>query len=138
LPKHAASKRYDTFPLLRATPTTRRSICVAGALLLVGCAGTAPDRRAGAVAELGATGKLRAAINFGNPILASKNADGTPQGVSVDLAREATRRLDLPIELILFNSAGTVVEAVKARQVDWPSLPSTPCAAQTWITPRPT
>ena len=109
---------YDTFPLLRATPTTRRSFCVAGALLLVGCAGTAPDRRAGAAAELGATGKLRAAINFGNPILASKNADGTPQGVSVDLAREAARRLDLPIELILFNSAGTVVEAVKAGQVD--------------------
>ena len=109
---------YDTFPLLRAAPTTRRSVCVAGALLLVGCARIAPDRRAGAVAELGATGKLRAAINFGNPILASKNADGAPQGVSVDLAREAARRLDLPIELILFNSAGTVVEAVKARQVD--------------------
>ena len=109
---------YDTFPFLRATPTTRRSFCVAGALLLVGCAGTAPDRRAGAAAELGATGKLRAAINFGNPILASKNADGEPQGVSVDLAREAARRLGLPIELVLFNSAGTVVEAVKARQVD--------------------
>jgi polar amino acid transport system substrate-binding protein len=97
---------------------TRRSFCAAGALLLVGCAVTAPDQRAGAVAELGATGKLRAAINFGNPILASRGAGGEPQGVSVDLAREAARRLGLPIELILFNSAGTVVEAVKARQVD--------------------
>ena len=41
-----------------------------------------------------------------------------PQGVSVDLAREAARRLRLPIELVAFNSAGNVVEAVKARQVD--------------------
>lgn len=30
----------------------------------------------------------------------------------------AARRLGLPIELVLFNSAGNVVEAVKAQQVD--------------------
>ena len=73
-------------PLLRAT---RRAICAAGALWLAGCAATAPDPRTGAIAELGATGKLRAAINFGNPILASRDAAGEPRGVSVDLAREA-------------------------------------------------
>ena len=38
--------------------------------------------------------------------------------MSVDLAREAARRLGVPVELVLFNSAGSVVEAVKARQVD--------------------
>ncbi len=91
---------------------------VAATMWLVGCATTAPDPRAAAVAELGATGKLRAAINFGNPILASRGAGGEPRGVSVDLAREAARRLGLPVELVLFNSAGSVVEAVKARQVD--------------------
>jgi polar amino acid transport system substrate-binding protein len=96
----------------------RRSFCAAGGLLLAGCASTRPDARAAARAELGATGKLRAAINFGNPILASKDAAGEPRGVSVDLAREAGRRLDLPVDLVLFNSAGNVVEAVKARQVD--------------------
>ncbi|RYF40604.1 MAG: ABC transporter substrate-binding protein [Comamonadaceae bacterium] len=87
---------------------------------MAGCAAapgaTAPDPRA--VAELGGTGKLRAAINFGNPILANRNADGSARGVSVDLAREAARRLGLPVELVLFNSAGNVVEAVKSRQVD--------------------
>src|SRR5687768_14167074 len=71
-----------------------------------------------AVGELSRTGKLRAAINFGNPILASRNAAGEPQGVSVDLAREAARRLGVGIELVTFNSAGNVVEAVKAGQVD--------------------
>ena len=99
---------------------TFSSLLVAAAFTacLAGCATTAPDPRAGARAELGSTGKLRAAINLGNPILASKDAAGEPRGVSVDLAREAARRLDLPIELVVFNSAGNVVEAVKARQVD--------------------
>jgi polar amino acid transport system substrate-binding protein len=90
--------------------------------MLAGCAAPSAERKfeptAAAKAELGATGKLRAAINFGNPILASKDANGEPRGVSVDIAREAARRLGLPIELVLFNSAGNVVEAVKARQVD--------------------
>ena len=86
---------------------SRRVVCAAGALWLAGCA-SAPDPRTGAAAELGATGRLRAAINFGNPILATRNAAGEPQGVSVDLAREAARRLGLPIELVTFAAAGKV------------------------------
>lgn len=107
---------------------TRRLIGTAGAaaiaLALSGCAtpgGPAaagnPDARAAAT-ELGGTGKLRAAINLGNPILAGRAANGDLQGVSVDLAREAARRLNLPLELVAFQSAGSVVEAVKGRQVD--------------------
>ena len=95
----------------------RRLLLLGGAVVLASCA-TAPDPRAGAIAELTSTGKLRAAINLGNPILASRGQDGTPQGVSVDLAREAARRLGVTLELVPFPSAGTVVEAVKARQVD--------------------
>ncbi|HSV60470.1 MAG TPA: ABC transporter substrate-binding protein [Variovorax sp.] len=109
---------------------TRRSFCAAGGLLLAGCASTRPDTRAAAArTELGG-GKLRAAINFGNPILASKDAAGEARGVSVDLAREAARRLDLPVELVLFNSAGNVVEAVKARQVDLAFVAIDPVRAQ--------
>ncbi|MFO1314177.1 MAG: ABC transporter substrate-binding protein [Burkholderiales bacterium] len=97
---------------------TRREFCAAAALLLAGCAAPAPKPPADAIAELGSTGKLRAAINLGNPILASRDAAGAPKGVSVDLAREAARRLGLPIDLVVFNSAGNVVAAVKAREVD--------------------
>jgi polar amino acid transport system substrate-binding protein len=97
----------------------RRTFCAAaGGALLGGCASVPSAPPAGAVAELGSTGRLRAAINLGNPILANRGPDGQPVGVSVDLAREAARRLGLPIELVLFNSAGNTVEAVKARQVD--------------------
>jgi polar amino acid transport system substrate-binding protein len=55
------------------------------------------------------------AVNYGSP-----GNGSTPHlaGVSVDLAREAARRLGLPIEWVNFNSAGAVVEAVKAKQVD--------------------
>jgi polar amino acid transport system substrate-binding protein len=97
----------------------RRTFCAAtGGVLLAGCAAMPTAPPAAAVAELGSTGKLRAAINLGNPILANRGPDGQPVGVSVDLAREAGRRLGLPVELVVFNSAGNTVEAVKARQVD--------------------
>ena len=70
------------------------------------------------VAELAPTGKLRAAINFGNPILALRNPDGTPRGVSVDLANELGRRIGVPVELITFTSAGNSVDAVTKGAVD--------------------
>ena len=95
----------------------RRRILLAAALALAGCA-TAPDPRAGAIAELAPTGTLHAAINLGNPILAGRGADGALEGVSVDLAREVARRLGVALELVPFESAGAVVEAVKAKRVD--------------------
>ncbi|OWQ47996.1 ABC transporter substrate-binding protein [Roseateles noduli] len=114
----------------------RRELCAVGAasLLLSACAsptggggGGAGIGSAGAAgmaearaaaAELSGTGKLRAAINLGNPILASRGADGELRGVSVDLAREAARRLNVGIELVAFSAAGKVVEAIKEKQVD--------------------
>ena len=94
------------------------SALIAAAVLTAGCAGPGKEQRAAAAKELAATGKLRAAINYGNPILASKGPDGQPQGLSVDLARQAAWRLDVPIELVTFNSAGNAVQAIKAREVD--------------------
>ena len=103
----------------RPLASSRRTFCAAAAASLLGaCATTAgPDAKA-AAAELASTGRLRAAINFGNPILANRGPGGEPVGVSVDLAREAARRLGVAIELVTFNSAGNVVEAVKAKAVD--------------------
>ena len=63
-------------------------------------------------------GVLRASINLGNPILANRGADGQPVGVSVDLARALAQRLDVGLDLVVFDAAGKSVEAVRAEQAD--------------------
>jgi polar amino acid transport system substrate-binding protein len=71
------------------------------------------------VTELAPTGKLRAAINFDNPLLASRDATtGEPGGVSVELARELARRLDLAVDYVPYFAAGKVIEGVRARLWD--------------------
>lgn len=68
----------------------------------------------GLVHELAPTGRLRAAINLGNPVLAQPGPEGGPPGgVSAELARELARRLGTPIDYVLFHAAGKVVEAGK-------------------------
>lgn len=85
---------------------------------LASCSTTPPAPTA-AVSELAPTGKLRAAINFGNPILASRDpSTGEAKGVSVDLSRELGRRLGVPLELVTYNTAGKVVEALKTGAWD--------------------
>jgi polar amino acid transport system substrate-binding protein len=64
------------------------------------------------------TGKLRAAINLGNPILAYRGEDGGARGVSVDLAGEFARRLGADLELVVVDAAGKSVDVVAAEQAD--------------------
>lgn len=64
------------------------------------------------------SGTLRAAINFGNAILAQRDATGAPAGVTVDLAREIARRLDLPLAFVPYEGAGKVVAGAEAGEWD--------------------
>jgi polar amino acid transport system substrate-binding protein len=65
------------------------------------------------------TGTLRASINLGNPILANKHAaSNAPAGVSIDLANELGKRLRLPVDLVVFDTAGKSVEAVGDERAD--------------------
>ncbi|WP_336490859.1 ABC transporter substrate-binding protein [Methylobacterium nigriterrae] len=64
------------------------------------------------VREIAPTGTLRAAINYGNVVLAQKGTDGEPGGVSAALARELGRRLNVPVTFTTFDTAGAVVEAL--------------------------
>lgn len=75
--------------------------------------------RAAVLKNLTRNGRLRAAINLGNPILAqrSENADGAA-GVSVALAKELASRLDVPLDLMKFPAAGKVFDAVGRGEVD--------------------
>ncbi|MBR8293061.1 ABC transporter substrate-binding protein [Burkholderia cenocepacia] len=64
------------------------------------------------------TGKLRASINLGNPILAGKDASGEPAGVSVDLARAFAATLGVALELVVLDAAGKSVQAVSDERAD--------------------
>ncbi len=69
--------------------------------------------------DLAPGGTLRAAINFGNPILASKDSKtGEARGVSVDLARTLAKRLGVNVELVTYTAAGKVVDGIKAGEWD--------------------
>jgi polar amino acid transport system substrate-binding protein len=63
------------------------------------------------------TGRLRAAINTGNAVLARPDGDSA-QGVSVDLAAEFARRLGVPLQLVVVDTAAKSVEAVANEQAD--------------------
>jgi polar amino acid transport system substrate-binding protein len=68
--------------------------------------------------DLAPTGKMRVGINYGNPVLATRDAAGGElRGVAVDLARELGRRADLPVEIVGYDAAGKMVEGLKSH--DW-------------------
>ena len=67
--------------------------------------------------DLAPSGVLRASINLGNPVLAQGTADA-PAGVTVDIARELAKRLELPLELVCFDAARKSFEAMTTGQAD--------------------
>lgn len=128
---------FDTRAPVRASRRTPWLACALVAVaLLPGCASTpsgtasAPAVTPELVRELAPSGALRAAINFGNPILAGKDASGAPSGVSVDLARELARRLGVPVQFVTYTAAGQVVAAVKKGEWDVGFVAIDPTRAQ--------
>ncbi|WP_121161453.1 transporter substrate-binding domain-containing protein [Micromonospora pisi] len=72
----------------------------------------------GAIAEdLAPEGVLRASINLGNPVLA-QGTPAAPAGVTVDIAREVSARLHLPVELVCFDAARKSYEAMTSGRAD--------------------
>jgi polar amino acid transport system substrate-binding protein len=71
------------------------------------------------VQQLAPTGTLRAAINYGNSVLAQKDpTTGEPRGVSADLARELAGQLGVPVVFVTFDAAGKVFDAAAAGAWD--------------------
>jgi polar amino acid transport system substrate-binding protein len=66
------------------------------------------------VKEFAPTGRLRAAINQGNSVLAQKGPNGEALGVTVELARELAKRLGVPVDLVIFDGAGKAFDALKS------------------------
>ena len=74
-----------------------------------------PTASAGVAAELAPTGRLRAAFNYGNPVLAAWDpATSEASGISADLARELARRLAVAVDFVPYDAAGKVVAGLAA------------------------
>jgi polar amino acid transport system substrate-binding protein len=77
--------------------------------------------------DLAPTGKLRAAINYGNVILATKDkATGESRGVAVDLTRELSQRLGVPFEIVAYDSVAVMGDAAPSGAWDIAFLGSDP------------
>ncbi|MFN0315697.1 MAG: transporter substrate-binding domain-containing protein [Burkholderiales bacterium] len=72
-----------------------------------------------AKSELAPSAKLRVGINYGNFLLVTNYVLGTePRGVAPDLGRELAKRLGVPIEFVVFDSAGKLADAGKTGAWD--------------------
>ena len=71
-----------------------------------------------AKAELTRTGKLRAGINFQNAFLTTLGPAGEQGGVAVEFAKELARRLEVPVEIIPYKSAGALADSVSTGAWD--------------------
>ncbi|HEY3075997.1 MAG TPA: transporter substrate-binding domain-containing protein, partial [Burkholderiales bacterium] len=103
----------------------RNGLTVVGVLLLMSCA-TQPA----ALSELSPSGKLRAAINYGNAVLAVRDPQsGELRGVTVDISRELGRRLGVPVELIGYDTVAGLMAGVKSGAWDVAFLAVDPARA---------
>jgi polar amino acid transport system substrate-binding protein len=95
-------------------------------ILLASCA-TMTDISPAVRSDLASTGKIRAGINYGNFILATKDpATGASRGVAVDLARELSGRLGVPFEIVAYDSVAAMVDAAPTGAWDIAFLGSDP------------
>ena len=78
-----------------------------------------PLAPAAVVTDLAPSGRLRAAFNYGNPVLAMWNpATGAAAGISADLARELARCLGIPVDFVPYDAAGKVVAGLASQAWD--------------------
>jgi polar amino acid transport system substrate-binding protein len=94
-----------------------RTLVSAAFMLLAAMLPASAQPSADVLKDLAPTGKLRAAINFGNGVLAQKGPNGEPRGITPDLATELGKRLGVPVEFVRYEAAGKVFEGAKAG--DW-------------------
>jgi len=64
--------------------------------------------------DLAPGGKLRVGINFGNNLLTARDpVSRVPSGIALDLAGELGRRLNVPVEIVSYESAGELADSAR-------------------------
>jgi polar amino acid transport system substrate-binding protein len=93
-------------------------ILVTASLMTTSMAAAEPAPSFDVLKDLVPTGKLRAAMNFGNPVLVQKGANGEPVGVTPELAAALAKRLGVPLEFVIYPSAGKTFDGAKENAWD--------------------
>src|SRR3954466_8088422 len=79
-----------------------------------------------AMKELAPTGKLRVGVVFA-PVMSTffviKDEAGKPKGVTVDIGEALAKKLNLPVEFVLYPNSGQVADAVESGAVDVGFMP---------------
>lgn len=84
------------------------------------------------VKEFAPTGRLRASLNMGNPVLAhSHTASEKPAGVTIDLSREFARELGVAVDFLQFDTAAKSVAALAGGEADIGFMAIDPLRAET-------
>jgi polar amino acid transport system substrate-binding protein len=76
--------------------------------------------------ELVPTGRLRVGVAFApspSPLFVVKDKDGTPRGVTVDLASELARELGVAVDFLVAPNTGELVDALEAGRIDLSFMP---------------
>jgi len=86
-----------------------------------------PDITPAVRSDLAPAGALRVGINYGNFILATRDAaTGESRGVAIDLTRELAGRLGVRVEIVAYDSVAVMVEAAPTNTWDIAFLGSDP------------
>lgn len=84
------------------------------------------------IAELAPSGVLRAAINMSNFLLVTgKTAQGDPDGVSPDMAREIAKSLGVPVKLVPYQTPGEIGDYATSDAWDIANIGAEPQRAET-------
>lgn len=70
-------------------------------------------------ADLAPSGTLRAGVNYGNFILATRDpATGESRGVAIDIAHDLGQRLGVPVAIVPYESVAAMVDAARTGAWD--------------------
>ncbi len=99
-------------------------------MLLLAWGATASGQSPEARSQLAPSGRLRVAINYGNPVLATKDPQsGELRGVTVEISRELGRRLGVPVELVGYATVAQLMAGSRADEWDVAFLAADPARA---------
>jgi polar amino acid transport system substrate-binding protein len=102
-----------------------RAVALVGGILLASSA--MADVSPAIRVDLAPTGTLRAAINYGNAILATKDrATGESRGVAIDLMHDIGTRLGVPVAIVPYDSVAVMGDAAPSGAWDIAFLGSDP------------